>query len=296
MKRVIMTLVVLSAVQTCMHGRVEDEEAITRIAKGNLAVSSSQQTGPLFGFGQNVIDQGDFLGYVNTNYLNGCNKDFTRVTPAVLWGIRNTCSLFVALPIAAQLKLDCDSSHGLGDLLVQFEYSPYGLDRPTYGYQWTVVGNVTFPTGSSEKEPNTGAGSPTFFLGTTFSYMDIDWYAYAALGGIMATTHKSAKPGNQVLYQAGVGRNIASKANSWIFNVTLEFIGIYQQRNKEECGVLDCNSGANFFSIAPSLWFSTNRLILQAGIGVPLVQQLNGDQNKNNFSIAVNIGWKFAGM
>lgn len=45
--------------------------------------------------------------------------------------------------------------------------------------------------------------------------------------------------------------------------------------------------------ITPSIWMSSARWVLQWGMSFPLVQQLNGHQNKILYSIGYNLGIAF---
>ncbi|HHF7353869.1 TPA: hypothetical protein ACPSKZ_003786, partial [Legionella anisa] len=56
-------------------------------------------------------------------------------------------------------------------------------------------------------------------------------------------------------------------------------------------GIIDPNSGSNVVYIMPSLWASTKKLIFQFGVGLPITQQLNGNQEKNTYLLVANLGW-----
>jgi hypothetical protein len=45
--------------------------------------------------------------------------------------------------------------------------------------------------------------------------------------------------------------------------------------------------------ITPSLWISSEHLILQLGLGLPATQHLYGHQNKKDYLLAANLGWTF---
>ncbi len=72
----------------------------------------------------------------------------------------------------------------------------------------------------------------------------------------------------------------------------VEADGQYTGKNKIN-GVKDPNSGGNVLFITPSMWISSNHLILQLGAGVPVIQHLIGTQDKNSYLLALNIGWTF---
>ena len=177
-------------------------------------------------------------------------------------------------------------------LHTDFEYGIYDCDTKDYVEEATLVGAMFMPTGSVQKNPPTGIGSATFFGGATYNRMYQNWYGYTSHGYEVTTTREGLKPGNTFTYQAGVGRHICSCPEEWIFAALLEVDGHYAGKDKNH-GRSDPDSGGNVLLLIPSLWFSTQKITLQFGIGFPLTQHLNGGQRKNNYVIASNFGWTF---
>ena len=259
---------------------------------GNFALPPSQQPGPLVGFGQNIIEKGDVQLFVFPDQFKGKQKNFIEVAPSLLYAFSNKCSLFIEPSVAAKFKVGPFTSHGLEDLLIQLEGLIYSHETIDKVNGITLVANMTFPTGSAFKVPPTGFGAPSFFIGFTASHTQLDWYLFTAYAGIITTQRKNTKFGNQFLYQWGLSKNIAYKADKWLFNWMVELDGIYRQRNKFR-GVIDADSGGNIVLLGPSLWFSTQRLILQLGISAVVSEHLFGLQTKDSYFLAADVGWKF---
>jgi hypothetical protein len=269
------------------------KEEIKQVKLGNFALPVSQQPAPLFSFGQNIVDKGDLIAYVYPVQLKGHKESFIEVVPSLLCGITDKLSLFIELPIAIKFKVEDQISRGLSDLTVQLEGVVYAQETETSVNEITAVGNMTFPTGSALKQPSTGFGSPTFFLGVTLSHSQLDWYYFASLGGQITTYNKQGiKPGNIFFYQGGFGRNIAYKTDGWILNWLVEVNGLYGQRNRI-CNVTDGNSGGNTLLVGPSLFFATQHFSIDAGIFAVAAQHLFGIQLKENYLAAAFVGWKF---
>ena len=258
---------------------------------GNFALPASQQPGPLVGFGQNIIDKGDFQVFLYLDQLKGKHKNFSEAAPSILYGITDKFSLFVEQSVATTFQYGPFKSHGIEDLIAQLEGAIYERDALYSLAQVTLVGNIGFPTGSATKEPPTGFGAVSFFLGFTANYMKTDWYCFTAMAGVIPTSHHQTKFGKEFWYQFGLSKNIAYKADGWILNWMVELDGIYRQRNKFR-GVVDLNSGGNFVLLGPSLWFSTRHFILQGGISAVISEHLFGVQFKDKYFAAFNIGWK----
>lgn len=268
------------------------EHKVEIVKEGNFALPLSQQPAPLFSFGQNLVDKHDLLAFIYPAQLKGSRSNFIEVVPSILYGLTDRMSLFVELPIAVKLKHEDTKSHGVGDLVVQLEQIMYAEETPTSVNEVTVVGNITLPTGSAIKNPPTGLGSPSFFLGVTLSRSKTDWYYFTSLGGHITTFHKHNKEGNTFLYQFGVGRNIAYKTDGWILNWMIELDGTYRQRTIVS-EVIDCNSGGNTLILGPSIFFSTRRFEMDGGIAAVVAQHLFGSQTKERYLAAFYAGWKF---
>lgn len=258
---------------------------------GNLSLPTSQQPGPLLAFGENILDQNQVQLFLFANAFLGNHSSSTDISPGVVWGVANDLTLFVNVPFSPSDKDRHHHSSGLEDFFAQLEYVFYNGQQPDATNQATVVANVTFPTGSSSKNPPLGFGSTSFFLGTTFNHTEIDWLFFVSPGAQLTTSKHGTKFGDQIVYQFGFGRNIPSPSG-WIFAWIVEFDGLFAWKNKIK-GHTDPNSGGNVIYITPSIWISSMNLIIQFGAGYPVVQHLFGHQSKQYLSLNFNFGVTF---
>lgn len=257
---------------------------------GNFALPLSQQLAPLLSLGQNTIGKNNLQLSVFADNFSGTNQHFTDLIPNILYGITDEASVFVIAPYAASYKSEDLHSSGFEDSTLQFEYAFYSKSTKQYVQTATVLGGMTFPTGSVHADIPTGIGSPSFILGGTFNRTYTDWYGFISGGEIITTSHDNTKFGDTSQYQAGLGRNIFTIDSKLIVACLVEADGIYNQKNRID-GEIDPNSGGNTIYVTPSLWVSTKKLIFQLGIGYPVVQHLNGEQIKTNYLLAGSITW-----
>ena len=216
---------------------------------------------------------------------------FNDLIPGLVYGISDTMSLFFNVPVATGYKDRTLHSSGFEDIFLQFEYAYYVKNKKRATNQATVVANISCPTGSSHKKPPTGYGAPAYFIGTTYNHTAVDWLYFGSLGALFPSSHGSSRTANQYLYECGFGRNIASSP-AYIFSWMVECDGIYGGKNKVQ-GKQDPNSGGNVIYVTPSLWLSTEKLILQLGAGGILTQHLYGNQTKYTYQVIFNLGWTF---
>jgi len=259
---------------------------------GNFALPNSQQPGPLVSFGENIIDKNQVQSFLFADDFVGVKKKSVDLVPAILYGITDDLSVFFNVPIAASYKDDKNHSSGLEDMFLQLENAFYTQKNSNFIDQATLVANITFPTGSAKKEPPTGFGSPSFFVGGTFNRTYTDWFGFTSHGVVVTTSQNNTKFGNEFFYQCGIGRNIFSIESQWIVAWMIEADGQFNEKDKIK-GIMNSNSGGNTIYVTPSLWVSSKNTIFQLGFGLPVVQHLFGNQNKNNYLLVANFGWTF---
>ena len=269
----------------------DKKEEIKPLEVGNFALPSSQQPGPLISFGQNIIEQGQVQAFVMADYFRNKDGYTTIIAPSFVYAFRDDLTIFAGVPIYPKNREDENHSSGCGDAFIQFEYAYYSNQQTTYLDQATLVTNITIPTGSSKKNPTTGFGANSFFLGGTISRLAIDWYYFVEAGGIWVGKSHGTQFGNQFLYQAGIGKNICY-SKEWIFLWMVEMDGYYSWKDIID-NATDPNSGGNVIYVTPSIWLSSQHLILQLGAGYAVYQNLNGNQPRNDWLLALNLGWTF---
>ena len=270
-------------------------ETVEPLPIGNFSVPLVTQIAPLVSFGQLLIDEKDLLTQLSGFYTRGHNFYEDVIAPNAIYGIRDDLSIFFVAPFSPRSRSGSSHSSGIRDIFLQLEYGYYNKKYLDHTLVGTVVGNVQFPTGSSSKIPPTGTGSYSYFLGTTYSYLSFNWYAFISPGVNLTTTRHGTKFGNSYLYQWGFARYIEQLSpRGWIFDLMIEFDGTYSEKDKIH-GVTDSNSGGNVILITPNIWLSSKRLIFQWGVSFPLLQNLNGHQYKIRYVIDYNlaVGFQF---
>lgn len=290
-------------------------------ATGNFSLPSSQQPGPLIGFGQNIIDQNELQLGLNAGKFSAFGINTNAIAPYLLYGITNRFSIYFALPVDLNKKQKQEHSLGLDDAILQLEYAFYVNTTAVLLNQATIVGNISIPSGSPTKKPATGLGSPSFFLGTTLSRMYVDWFVFTAYGATFTTAYKKLKAGNSFLYQGGIGRNILTIDSQCLFALLLEVDGQYTGKDHlgssavmpidtilkisynisnfkanlkgteqfSPANKFNPNSGGNEVFVVPSLLFATRKFTAQLGVGFPITQHLFGNQQHSDYLVALDL-------
>lgn len=261
---------------------------------GNFALPPSQQPSTLYGFGQYVFDQGDLLaGCATSTEIGHAHNNFNSIFPYLIYGIRDDTVVLISLPIALQFNEGCHTSSGLLDATIEVEYLWYSYKTEVASWEISIEGALSLPFGSTRKNPATGFGSPAFFAGIITRYISTEWYWFVSVGGTFTTPRSNKNRfGHEFLYQTGFGKNVGYESDKWLCTVMLEMNGIYTQKDTV-CGLLDPGTGGNLIALGPTVWFSTQRFIFQAGILPVVYQHWNGNQAKDTLFIDLNFAWKF---
>jgi hypothetical protein len=259
---------------------------------GNFSLPSSQQPHPLFSFGQNIVNKGLAQFFLTPSYLHVVQEQYLTYAAQFVYGLSDSSAVLLKIPFAANYRDESNHSSGISDISFLVEHAFFNSSNLHYTEQATIVAEITAPTGSYHKEPPTGYGSPSYFIGGTYNQMFIDWYWFVSPGLTWISPKENIHLGTQYLYQFGIGRNIKSEKNQYILFGLVEFDGEFVERDKI-MGHYDPDSGGNIVLVTPSISFATEKLIIQLGVSLPLIQQLNGDQNKINYDMVMQLTWTF---
>lgn len=262
------------------------------ISSGNFELPYSQQPWPFVSFGENILDQGLLQGSVSLIAYLGNNNLYTLIDQNMIYGITDDLSVLLSVPISPQNIAGSAYSYGLNDITAQLEYAFFHHEGRTYAHDATVVGNVTYPSGTTAENPPTGFGAMTFFLGATYNYTGLHWVTFLSSGGIFTTNLCGKRQfGDQFFYQFGLGRSVASPKKT-IFSWLVEVDGTYAWKINTH-GIMDPNSGGNVIYVTPSISAATEHLIVQFGVGYPVIQDLNGNQTKYFWTPQMNLAYTF---
>lgn len=277
------------------------------LSVGNFSLATSQQPGPFFSFGQNIIDKHQFILSFNPSYTYSLNQNILEGTPSFLYGITDSASILLTLPYAFSYENGNQNLSGMGDLAIDLEYAFYNYENSKYSDQATFVFSPTFPisnlagtskklnpskrvSGFSRKNAPSSFNATTYFMGATYSRTLIDWYGFFAPGILLIDKQNSIQQGTQYYYNLGVGRHIKSAEKKYLFLGLLELNGQYS--NKTKLGSHSApNTGGNIIYATPSLWFSTPKIIVQVGISLPVLQYWYGNQSNISYYTSGIITW-----
>jgi hypothetical protein len=279
----------------------DDTAALEQISatppkQGNFALPSPQQPGPLLSFGQTLIGRNHLQLAVDT-YTPYPGTGFNSVDATMTYGLTDDTSVYFDYPLRADASSRVFRGNHLLDATLQLEQAIYTAGNAHYQEQATVVGAMILPlddvNGRVKRRGHfsqVSYGAPAYFLGTTYNRTGIHWMGFVSPGFLLTTESDQVRLGSQYYYQAGIGRDLIAVADRSILFALLELNGQYTI--KDEILQLKLrNTGGNIITLTPSLSLATQDFIVQAGVGFPIVQTLNGNQQKMDYLVAANFTW-----
>lgn len=218
------------------------------------------------------------------------------------YGVTRDFALFGMLPYLDK-RLDMDmsgqrvtrSDQGIGDLTSFGRYTAYQSDAPGRTFRVAPFLGVKAPTGRDNAQDGLGRLPSPIQLGTG---------SWDALGGVVATYQTLVyQIDSQLSYKAN------GEANGFRFGNVTELDASFQYRlwpqtlgggvpaflygvleanlvragKNRNGGVDDPNSGGTTLFLSPGLQYVTQKWILEAGVQLPVMQNLNGTALKNNY-------------
>ncbi len=184
---------------------------------------------------------------------------------------------------------------GTGDVMLQTKWRFYRKDFAEGRQdQVALLAAVKLPTGDTESEPTLGSGSTDTIIGFTVGRESRTLYYFADLRYRMnGENDKKAsltlKKGNAWLYGASFGfRPWLSEYWEPGLVFLMELFGKQQAKNTLNNQALE-NTGGHSTFMGPSFLWSYKNWMATGGVSVPVMQNLNGEQEKQQYQFALGI-------
>lgn len=218
------------------------------------------------------------------------------------YGVTRDFALFGVLPYLDK-RLDVNvagqrvtrSDEGIGDLTLIGRYTAYASDAPGRTFRIAPFLGVKAPTGRDDARdglgrlPPTvqlGSGSWDFLGGAVASYQTLDYQVDAQFA------YKGNREANGFRFGDVSGFDVSLQYRLWpqqlgsgvpafLYGV-LEANLVHAGKNRVG-GIRDPNSGGTTLFLSPGLQYVTKKWILEAGVQIPVVQDLNGTALKNDY-------------
>ena len=254
------------------------------------SVSWVQAHEPIFGIGPHTIYKdgiGLELEYEREQSEHGTEQ---ALHYEAAYGLTADWVVVITIP-QVQKTEQAQTASGIGDTTLKTKYRFYRKDYPEGRQdQLALLAAIKLPTGNYEAEPSLGSGSTDYLLGLTGGQESRTLYYFADLCyRFNGENPKQLKQGDAWLYGASLGfRPWLSEYWEPDLVVLLELFGKRQAKAQLKGQALE-NSGGHAVFMGPSFLWSYKNWMVTGGLGWPVLQDLNGKQEQEQYRFALGI-------
>lgn len=242
----------------------------------------------------------------STDDPGSTNRDLRVLTvPTVLaYGATRNLALFGIVPYLDKTMTSTTSSgrvgrgdSGLGDSIFLARYTVLSIDRLGDTRRLAPFLGLKVPTGDDNERDSLGrlpqplqlgSGSWDPIVGTSFSWQTFDWEFDSAVQYRFNTKANNFEFGDQARFDMSFQyrlwpRTLGSGVPAFFYGV-LESNLIHSGKN-EAGGITNLNTGGTTWFLAPGIQYVTRRVVLEAIVQLPVVQDLNGTALGNDYTV-----------
>ncbi len=237
---------------------------------------------------------------------SGADRD-RRLLAAVSvlgYGVSGKLAVFGVLPFVDK-QLDVTvagvrqqrGASGLGDLTLFGRYTVYQDDQPGRTFRIAPFAGLKAPTGKDDETDalgrlppsvQPGSGAWDVFGGAVATYQTLEFQVDGQLSYRANGEANNFEAGDVARLDASLQyrlwpRTLGTGVPGFLYGV-LEAGLVYQDKNQVG-GIDDPNSGGTTLFLTPGLQYVTKRWILEGGVQLPALQDLNGAALENDYVV-----------
>ena len=242
------------------------------------------------------------------------DRDLTVwATPTVLvCGLNEKFTVFGVVPyLDKRLEVNIPMGRltrgdaGIGDLRFLFRYTVRQWDRPQETLRLAPFAGLEVPSGNDDTDDSLGqlpaplqlgSGSWDPIIGTVFSWQTLPWQLDASATYKLNTAANDFEFGDEARVDLSFQyrlfpRELCDGAPSFLYGVmesTIEW-----RDHNESFGKGDPNSGGTTWYISPGIQYVSKRTVFEAAVQVPVLQNLNGNALKSDFTLTTGFRINF---
>jgi len=261
------------------------------VAGAMVSVSGSAAAHePIFGLGPHTIYQGGVGLEVEAARESAGEERIRALHTEILYGVTPDLSITASVPLLRKEE-GKRSRAGLGDTVFRAKWRFWRRDALGTQKQLALVAGVKLPTGDNAGPVRLGSGSVDFLAVFTGGYESRRWYSFGDVGIRINTEANGIRRGNRFF------ADVAGGIRPWLTGywepdlVLLVEANLEHERRTRVKGALQEDTGGTVVAFSPGLLLSYRNVMFKAGVQFPVLQRLNGDQERRGPFYAVAVEW-----
>ena len=251
-------------------------------------IGTSWAHDPVFSPGPHVLFKKGMEIHTIVNTDKQGDSRINQQTLAIKYGITGDWVVGLELP-NKQINNNIASNSGIADVVLSTKYRFFRKDGLGKQHSAAMFARIKLDTSNSIAATN----STDALLGLTYGYESLKWYRWASVRYRFNQNLQNLKRGNRLFVDIAGGYR--AKVNDYRKPdtvVLLELNGELMSQNQFNGTELN-NSGGNQWFISPGVMWTLRNFAIKAGVQVPIVSNLNGNQQDTDYRAFVEFEWHF---
>jgi len=235
------------------------------------------------------------------------------VPTVVVYGVTARLNLFAIVPyVDKELQVTTPAGRvtrgatGLGDVTTFVKARVWTADGPGWTRRLSLIGGVKWPTGDFDRgdglgplprplQPGSGSLDP--LAGAIFTWQTLGGQVDVDTIYRHNTQRDGFEAGDLLTYDLAAQlrlwpRKLPSTGVPSYLNAVLELNGRWSSKDKVS-GTTNPDSGGHTLFLSPGLQWVSTRWLFEAGVQIPLLQDLNGDGLEQDYTLTAGVRWQY---
>lgn len=249
-------------------------------------ISPSWAHDPVFSPGPHVLFKKGVEIHTILNTDKQGDSRINQQTLAIKYGITGDWVVGVELPNRKINNNDISNS-GIADVVLSTKYRFFRKDSLGEQHSAALFARVKLDSSNSTTATNT----TDTLLGLTYGYESLKWYRWASARYRINQNLQNLQRGNRLFVDvAGGYRATVNDYRKPDTVVLLELNGELMSQNQFN-GTELSNSGGNQWFVSPGVMWTLRNFAIKAGVQVPIISNLNGNQQDTDYRAFVEFEW-----
>lgn len=241
---------------------------------------------PVFSLGPHVLFKHGFEVHTEFTRTEQGNETGNEQAVAIKYGITGDWVAGIELPYQT-VKNEMGTRKGTGDITLSTKYRFWRNDSP--GVQESAALLLKVKLDSSGDK--VGTGTTDSLVGITYGYESLKWYRWASARYRFNQNKSNLQRGDRLFVDIAGGyrrrvKDYRAPDTVWLLELNGEII------ERSARNGIDLNdSGGNQWFITPGIMWTLRNFAVKAGIQIPVISNLNGNQDNRDYRARLEFEW-----